>query len=180
MHTHLTTHALPHRSVSIHRYTHLVIHALQDNPMDKHNPIRHSRTHTPGHPCTTIQDNPMHTFTHTQTLTHTHTRGYACTATRPCLHTHTHLAIHALQDNPIDTNNTLRHSPTHTGYPCTTPCTHTNTLTHLQHTHNWLSNCSTTHPQLLKHELQHHITPIPSAPTPNPNHTTTTRLIGHP
>jgi hypothetical protein len=178
MHTHLATHALPHRSVSVHRYTHLVIHALQDNPWTNTTQSdTHAHTHQAIH---ALQDNPMHTFTHTQTLTHAHTRGYACTATRPCLHTHTHLAIHALQDNPIDTNNTLRHSPTHTGYPCTTPCTHTNTLTHLQHTHNWLSNCSTTHPQLLKHELQHHITPIPSAPTPNPNHTTTTRLIGHP
>ena len=39
-----------------HPYTHQAIHALQDNPMQ--------------------------TFTHTQTLTHAHTRGYACTATQ--------------------------------------------------------------------------------------------------
>ena len=38
----------------------------------------HPYTHQAIH---SLQDNPMQTFTHTQTLTHAHTRGYACTAT---------------------------------------------------------------------------------------------------
>jgi len=158
LHMHCHTDMFPytdtHTRPSMHYKTIPSTHTTQSDT--------HAHTHQAIH---ALQDNPMHTFTHTQTLTHAHTRGYACTATPPYLHTHTPRHPHALKDNPIDTNNTLRHSPTHTGYPCTTPCTHTHwlsihypmhthkhTQTHLEHTHNWLSNCSTTQTQLLKHE----------------------------